>query len=445
MKHALSYHDYRALCSIAEQKDENCLSEYTAAIDSLFTNWTSTLGHDKICVLGFILSRTLKYGKRVAGIPFPAFLGGVTSERCQANITSALKMSKNTLRTVLKELVDDGFLHAFFPEKRRGIIDNFTRYFEIDFKKIQRLRSVGSQIMGILRQPKAATVAKQSVSRLPKLGGLSIVPHKIPKGIYTVSPAAHGSDVEDEVQQPATTRRILRSPRRVATPTDAPTPARESADDILARMDKLQADAKARRAAKAATGKAGKATAIQQHQLQAMLDEGMEKYHPTQPRMAVTAKAFGAMRNHLKRSAPADFSDFLNWTLASWGELAQSHAKTRMRRITDDNRKQYEALPSAPNYAALGFRLPFFLACYNNRKAQDALLGSKDDRKDAALEKAQRAAAQAREENASLRALMQKKQQQTRAIATPRPAAYDDAIGQDSLPSWDSLQAKGTK
>ncbi len=450
MKHALSYHDYLEVCSLAEQKDEKYFKQYLSAIDSLFTHWTNTLGHDKVCVLGFILSRTLKYGKAVAGIPFPAFLGGVTSERCETAITSALKISKNTLRNILKELIEDGFLHAFFPEKRRGIVDTFTRYFEIDVKKLQKLRNVGSEIMGILRQPKPKTIADQASrkvnSRLPKLGDLSIHTHVLDKS--NTARVASRQDREEQLPTPAI-KRILRT--RPIEPTPAPTPVaepapRETSQQIMARMDALQSAAKQRREDKIKGAKGVKPAAIKQDQLQAVVDKAMTKYHPDLPRLVVTGKAFGAMKNHLKRSAPADIVEFVEWTLRSWRELAVSHAKSARKNLGDATRKQYDAISSAPNFAAFGYRLPFFLACYNNRMTQDSALGTQEQRDLEAIAKAQRAATAAKQENASLRALLRKQHEERRGTTerrdpprvddTERSSGYDDSLGQDDLQAW---------
>jgi hypothetical protein len=458
MKHALSYHDYRALCSFAEQKDENICKQYSSTMDALFTYWTKTLGHDKICVLGFVLSRTLKYGKAVAAIPFPAFLGGVVSEEYQRSITSALNISKNTLRNVLKELVEDGFLHAFFPEKRRGVVDNFTRFFEIDFKKLQRLTSKGSSIMGILRTPKSAkspvagrenskeNTPEKSVLRLPKLGGLSSI-HKIPKGIYTASPAARGTGLEDEqpetnIEQPVpTVRRLTRTRPAAATPiATQPTPAPLSGvASLIQRVHQMQQEFRDRRAAKVRSAKGATSAALQQQQVQAMLDSAMAKYFPNSPRMAITGKAFGAMRNHLKRSAPEDLDDFINWTIRSWSELAQQHSRSARKNLGDSTKAKFEPLPFAPNFNSFGYRLPYFLACYVSRKAETAALGSRDTRQDELLERTKRALAHTRQEIVSLRAVAQKAQQEARERRSATTRIHETSYDND-IPAWDDSE-----
>lgn len=454
MLQALSYHDYRAVCALADKKDVKIERQYLAAIDSLFTNWTSKLGHDKICVLGFILSRTFKYGKAVAAIPFPAFLGGVSSERCGMAITSALKMSKNTLRTVLKELAEDGFLNVFFPEKQRGRIDNFTRYFEIDFKKLQNLRSGGSVVMGILRQPKPKKISENEGqpirrsmnSRLPNLGDLSRKTHGIPKGI----PTACGG--QDEEEKPVPTKRILRTPRAAtikAKPQDVtPPPAQPvlTVKDILVRMQQMQDDAKARRDARSKSAKGATGYSLKKEQLQAVIDGAMSRFYPDLPRMVVTEKAFGAMKNHLKRSAPQDIPDFVEWVIRSWGELSLSHSRSARNRLKNGEANQFEAIPHAPHFPSFGFRMPFFLACYNNRKAENAMMGDREQRESEALTKARRAAAQAQQEAASLRALLRNKQPQeprrsARVDDTPRSTEYHDSLEKDdALPAWESFE-----
>lgn len=485
MKHALSYHDYQNVCALANESDEKYSKQYLQTIDCLFTHWTARLGSDKVCVLGFILNRTLKYGKAVAGIPFPAFLGGVCSERCATAITSALKMSKNTLRNILKELIEDGFLHSFFPEKRRGVVDTFTRYFEINFKKLQNLRDIGSQIMGMLRTPKAKkevaegdttpvkarrVLAQPKVERrdlvtgscLPNLGDLSTIHHVLGKP-NTASPAARRVALEDKPDQetPAknfAVKRIVRTrPVPTAVPTEDKVEARATAKDILARMDALQLAAKQKREAKAKTITG--AGSLKQGQLQAVIDRSMQKYYPDLPRLVVTGKAFGAMKNHLKRSCPTDLPEFIDWTLRSWSQLATDHARTQLRRMAHNDKTQFAPMPKAPYFGDLGFRLPYFLACYNNRKAMDGKMGTQETRDLEAIAKANRATVAARQEAASMRVLLQKANEERRKQGErrveprvddkPRRAAYDLSQPQE-IPTWESFadnapQNKGKK
>lgn len=460
MNYEVSYHDYRELCVLSSKKDEKIERTYLRCVDSLFTNWTHSLGHDKICVLGFILSRTLKYGKLAAAIPFPAFLGGVCSEEQGRAITSALKMSKNTLRNVLKELVEDGFLHVFFPEKRRGVMDTFTRYFEIDFKKLLKLTTKGSSIMAILREPKAkkqasdeaetrirtprnaqnsGTYARNSArnarnSGLPNLGDLSTKGYKTPKGVYT---ADGGKDrLEETTSDESFTKRLTRTIR------STPAQLREKIDATLA-------DMRARRAERAKNAAAKPARGLSQQDVQALFDRAMADYAPDQPRIAVTGKAFGAMRNHLKRSAPADFADFVNWTVRSWATIATRHARhTNM--VGKQEGRAVEAIPRAPNFSAFGYRMPYFLTAYNNAKIDNSVFGEQEERQKAAIAKEKRAAEAARQEAASLRALLEKQKRAGTATRrqsseapsvsnVPRRPVADDI----DIPTWEEQQRKG--
>lgn len=451
MNYEVSYHDYRELCALASQKDENISDLYPKCIDSLFTNWTSRLGHDKLCVIGFILSRTLKYGKAVAAIPFPAFLGGVCSEEQGRAITSGLKMSHNTLRRVLKELVEDGFLHVFSPEKRRGIMDTFTRYFEIDFKKLLQLTSKGSRIMAILREPKAKKVAseqgenplrtprKARVSGLPNLVDLSISIAKEPKGSYTAGAARSGKDGIESTPTTSTVKRVIRAVRPTVTQT---------VDSLRAKVEAMQQQMRERRAAKASTAAKKAPRGLSQQDVQALFDRATAQYAPDGPRMVVTGKAFGAMRNHLKRNAPADFADFVNWTVRSWGTMSYRHGK-HVAKHAKGTGEVKEAIPAAPNFNAFGYRLPYFLAAYNNAKLDTSMFGDQEERQKAAIAKAQRATQAAQQEAASLRALLEKRSKTARQQPQeqrPAPAArttrrpVDDDL---DIPTWEEQQNKG--
>lgn len=441
MNYEVSYHDYRELCALSSQKVQNNCDTYSKCIDALFTHWTNKLGHDKICVLGFILSRTLKYGKIAAGIPFPAFLGGVCSEEQGRAITSALSMSKNTLRRVLKELVEEGFLHVFFPEKRRGVLDNFTRYFEIDFKKLLHLGSKGSQIMTILRQPKAKKVSsdepentlrtprKARNSGLPNLGDLSIPYKKTSKDVSTAE------DGGKDEQEPSVIKRITRS-------------VRPTVQQLRDKLDAMQQQMREKRAAKAKAAATKPARGLTQADVQALFDRAVTHYAPNGPRVVVTGKAFGAMRNHLKRNSPADFADFVNWTVAEWTTLATRHAQ-HVRKQAKSGEGLQESIPRAPNFNAFGYRMPYFLAAYNNAKLDTSLWGSEQERQKAAIAKANRAADAAKKEAESLRALLAKQKrigtaterQSSEAPAvsnTPRRPALDN-----ELPTWEQKQNQG--
>lgn len=212
-------------------------------------------------------------------------------------------------------------------------------------------------------------------------------------------------------------------------------------------MDAMQAGAKAKRDAKAS--KLGHVGAMKQDSVQAVVDRAMAKYYPDLPRLVVTGKAFGAMKNHLKRSAPADIPDFINWTLGRWSELSIQHARTALRKMSQGDTKDFAPMPHAPHFASFGYRLPYFLACYNNRKAEDARMGTQQERDTAAIEKANRATVAARQEAASLRELLRKqsmdRRQKEERRVTPRVddkqrrAAYDLSIEQDALPTWESF------
>jgi hypothetical protein len=457
MKHAVSYHDYLRVGALARQNSENYRSNYFRAIDNLITNWTKTLGHDKVCVLNFILSRTLKYGKAVAAIPFRAFLEGVSSEKYERSITSGLCMSKNTLRKVLDELQDDGFLHVFYPEVPPGKIDTYTRFFEIDFKKLlglKPLRQIGSEVMAILRIPKKANSAPatrapegdgppvapppprlaqprrmlraeatQAPARLPDLGDLNMEHIQIPNGICTAAPAGRGLDRED--------------PQR--TPVMAA---------LYAKLDAISAASRARRSAAIAASKAGHPSAVTQQQLQAMLDAAMAQFYPALPRLHVTGKGYGALKNHLKRAAPADLAAFVHWTIGAWSDLAQRHAKGAMRAEAHGGKPQ-QPLPYAPDFTTFGCRLPYFLKCYASNVAEVARMGTFEQRDHAAIAKARAAAEHAKQENAALRQQLRRQREAATRQAAPHPAPTPmpatpamPALADDApLPEWDPAKA----
>jgi hypothetical protein len=185
----------------------------------------------------------------------------------------------------------------------------------------------------------------------------------------------------------------------------------------------MQQEFRDRRAAKVRSAKGATSAALQQQQVQAMLDSAMAKYFPNSPRMAITGKAFGAMRNHLKRSAPEDLDDFINWTIRSWSELAQQHSRSARKNLGDSTKAKFEPLPFAPNFNSFGYRLPYFLACYVSRKAETAALGSRDTR----------------QEIVSLRAVAQKAQQEARERRSATTRIHETSYDND-IPAWDDSE-----
>lgn len=116
-----------------------------------------------------------------------------------------------------------------------------------------------------------------------------------------------------------------------------------------------------------ATRAAAAANDLTTKNVQALVDTFMDKYHPKLPRAVVTAKAFGVFRKRVVDARVQDLPRFLEYTIREWTVLATQNRMALMR--NPDKAKAGSPLPEAPNFTALAYRLPYFLAAYANRAA----------------------------------------------------------------------------
>ena len=425
MLHEILYTEYERIGDISRPVGIDLTKETVRTYQALFTYWNKSLGSDKICILGFVINRTLRYGKYAEKIPFSAFMEGVQTEE-EGMICAPVGVSHNTFRRILRELIVDNFLMELYPKKIPGKKDVAVRYFEINFKKIQHRRyEEEGEIMVLLRTPKV----KKEARLLPNL----VVPKM----------GVQSSDNEHTIVCNGIAKAIL-----VGESDDRRTASR--VEQVLA---KLKADQSANRAARTEKAKSTPTTYLKKIDVQTMIDNAMREHAPTLPRTIVTDKAFGVLKKRLIESAPASLPEFFTFVVSRWDQISAGHYKASIKRMHRGEAKDIDTrLGRAPDFATLAFRYPYFLKCYATHLVERAVLGAPEDRKDLELKQSKRALAHARAENEELK----RKVYSRPRVAPAEPEATPTATRikrapravlreEDDLPDWDTFNAQRKK
>ena len=423
MLHEISYQEYQRVETIARPDNIDLCKEALRTYQAIFTFWNKELGADKISILGFVINRTLRYGKYAEKIPFSAFMEGVQTEE-HGMLCAPVGVSHNTFRRILRELINDHFLFELFPKRTPGKKDVAVRYFEINFKKIQhRQYNEQGEIMVLLRTPKAQKIGKVLPNLVvPKMGVQSIsnvhtyVCNSIPKGMLLADSAAieAGSETMDSVKE------------------------------VIARMNAAR-DAK--QAKQLAIAKTKPASGLKKIDVQTMLDKSRKEFSSSTPRIYVTDKAFGVFKKRLADSAPASLPEFFDWLIVHWQIIAQQNLKARSRKLRTGDVDQSAPIGLSPDFDTLAYRFPYFLKCYNSYVAERSVLGTKEDQQEAEIARLKRANENLRVEKNDLAKKAYARPRQpiaeplrrvTRSISKPLTEATDE------LPTWEEF-SRGIK
>lgn len=435
MNHAITLPDYLGIDKLIYGFNATSAAlkqQYFKTLDSIVTHWQKKLGAHKVCIVNFILNRTLKFGKIAEKIPFPAFSGGVSSEQV-GQICSGLDISEMTLRKCLKELSDDGFIHVYFPEKAAGKMDRAIRFYEINFKKLQHLTHNDGEIMGILREPRDKKGVKvddeNSETRPLNLGDLRTYNRLTKVNQYRSAPPATAATVETSLKS-------------ISKPSDK---LAAILQDMEQRQAVMKEKAAARRAKRATASTESKNPTLTIPGMQAKLDELMGKYFPQLPRLIVTGIPLGKMKKSIALSTPDDLDAFLDWTIRNWPELADQQQRAADRRIKNGEPNRGTVMPRSPQFDALAYRYNYFIKAYSTYLVERGALGDRTDRVKEENVRLRKALANKEVEVRNARrvtreTLLEAKERQREAQApkrVPRTVRQDD---DGYLPSWEEAQ-----
>jgi hypothetical protein len=274
--------------------------------------------------------------------------------------------AERTVRYKLKELVDAGVI----------ITGNYntkgydkTRWYRLDYKALAaNLAEVFNAPCTVLPH-RSGNFCRVQVGETAEISsyddksdlqnlqdhaaaGAAPIPKINNKNTKTLSPAfGSATTAVEEV--------VLATPKKKRVAATRP----DSVTEVLATQSRRATDLKAGRRAAAEAGE------IDTKNLQALLDRVMADYLPDLPRVIVTAQPLSVFKKRIKAAEIKDLSGFLRYTIREWPTFAAQNRAARMKDPTKARRG--DALPEAPNFTALAYRLPYFIAAYSN----DLVLG----------------------------------------------------------------------
>lgn len=112
--------------------------------------------------------------------------------------------------------------------------------------------------------------------------------------------------------------------------------------------------------------------------LQAVLDNLMEKYLPAAPRLLVTTKSFGVLRKRIEAAKIQDIKSLLDFTIREWGKMASQNRAAFLK--NPSKVKEGSILPPTPSFNDLAYRLPYFITCYANTTSAPGTTSPQDDK-----------------------------------------------------------------
>lgn len=434
---------------------------YGACMHLLVSRWAAKVTPHQLVILMFVLDRTFYHSKLSETIVFDQFLHGMARTDRDEMVFCGVNMSKNTLAIQLKSLVDDDFLHAYACIGRDGKTETQARLFAINCKKLFNLDIADEENPMILREPKAKRVVQHddfdaAPAQKAAVGGLK-TPRHTRSTPSKNSPPNLGAIYTDN----DTTKVVYVGGAAPAEPQQKIDPL-----ERVAALRKQREEARAARTAKRPTStgmralKADRSNPYSKANVQALLDTAMRTHLPTMPRVIATDKPLGVLKKRMAVAGVA-LDEFIDWAIKFWMTTAAQHERAARKRSSDAGSGKYahKPLPTAPDFNALCYQAPYFLACYRSFLVADAagLATTREQQLEQKVQKLERAVAVVRDEARSaqtrernLRRTMRAAPPAEEAPARParitrtaRPVAATHVLDDDmNLPSWDEIQAK---
>lgn len=153
-------------------------------------------------------------------------------------------------------------------------------------------------------------------------------------------------------------------------------------------------------------------------------------------RVLATDREVGFLRKRLVSYEVGDFAALVTHTFIHWGTYARQNASAQLKRGATE-----KALPPAPDFASLVYRLPYFLKAYNNHLAgvavQEDMAAVEARQENGKLAEMANQLRRAEQENRSLRRLVRSRPAAPEATHSPTVVATQIVRGaDDELPEW---------
>ncbi len=405
---------------------------YRDVIHSIVSRYGNSLTSSEFQILCFIADRTLYYTQLSQQVYRPQFTKGMVLNERDQRVFSGIKISEMTLMKSLRSLVDQDFIHVGARKDENGV-EKTARIYAINCKKVADIDVMDEEKPMILKIPKEKVEQERGVLAVPRAKKVAGYPPLNLDPLYTFNidtkvslPSPDGSGAE----------RVKRVVRSTGLQSIAKQSGPTSVDTIRARIETMQNAAAVRKAAFAVKAKAT-GPEVSQRNLQAIIDPLMQQFFPQFPTTLVTAKPFGKLRKDLNKQPLPDLTDFFQFVISSWSQIASDHSRAAAKAQRDGRKTTYDALPRTPEFSTLAYRFSYFLKCYNSYVANRLQLGDPDKRKDAENEKIRRQLEHAREEARSLRVIARNRDKERKQAPTPtRPVRQTRVADEDYVPTW---------
>lgn len=341
--HDLPNADYDRMRRAKEKSHDDYYGLYMDVMRAIHDTYFDQLQPSQLNVLLFILGRTLRYNKVAQSIFMPQFLGGVRNAD-QVVISRGTGLSESTVRSSIQAVAKMDLIEVHrCAVERKGA----ATLYEINCKTILGYMVFDGKTSMPIRELQSIRAKKNAENRLERGSKNYQTP------LVKITREENRLYTGDFKSSLSATR---------SAPAERPLHAREV-------IEKIQSKGRATRAARIASGAAKLPHLLSREEMQAMLDQIMQMYHPDRPRVVITLKAFGMMRKQLKTNTVPDFRLFLDRTVADWANIHSQHSKARSRQARNGETSALKnALPAAFDFDTVAYRMSYFVKVFTSAR-----------------------------------------------------------------------------
>lgn len=419
----LSEKDYRAL---VRDKNRTYPEEYAglhmAVTESLYSRHLGTLKTSEVYFLGYLANRTTRYGKLAQDIATPTFNKALYSEKTGEQIAAPIGLARSTREIVIKSLEEKGFINVYRCSNTLAFL---APLYEIRCETILGFPVYDQEKNVPIPFPKTRKAAEDARARYEREEKI------LEEGLPEIGRMCDRKSDTIKHRALSTEKATSLSTARVARVESGLTAKQLVEKDICNRVQS--------RATRVAASAAKPAHQITKLEMQALLDNGRERYQQTgTPRALVTNKALSKLRARLKANPPDDFKQFLLHTMATWAGFVAQYDRIAAKRAKGGDPSAL-AHPFARhfNFEDLAYRYPYLLKVYQNASGPARQVAVDEDKE--TIRKLQRQVQALRQEKTTVERLFREKPTTsapasrpvaTRRSSAPRPTLTDAEVEQ---------------
>lgn len=356
-QHTLPNPAYNHMRKVKETSHDDYYGLYMDAMRALHDVYFDQLQLSHLSVFLFILGRTLRYNKIAQAISTGQFINGVHNID-GVTLSRGTGLSLTTVRSSTAALSELGLIEAY----RCGLESRGApTLYEINCKNLLGFAVFNEKTGMPIRELSTKRAQKNDEIRKDR-----------------------GSK-KQESPLPMVTREKNRSITQISKSSLSATRSAPAERPLSGRelVDQIQSKGRALRTSRIASAAAKPAHLVSREEMQAMLDQIMQMYHPDRPRVVITLKSFGMMRKQLKTHTLPDLQIFLDRTVANWTEIHSQHSRARSKQARNgDTSALKNALPAAFDFDTLAYRLSYFVKVFTTSRVNSTSKVRQDCEKD---------------------------------------------------------------